>query len=410
MDLVCCQFHSGTISEVQKHVPSIINSCNIASRIHANSSGPSNYKVNGLCRGRGSQHSLFLDVASFKAPMQRYDGTNVKSRVWRSPVPRATMAEQHTEATAPLPPIPRSIHDISNGDHILGFGANLAEDHPGYKDTEYKRRRSHIADLAKSHTMGEPIPNVEYSAEETQVWGHVLKALSDLYPTHACKEYLNSYPHFNFTPDRIPQLQELSEVLQRTTGWSVRPVAGLLHPRSFLNGLAFRTFHSTQYIRHGSNPMYTPEPDICHEILGHIPMLADRTFADLAYIIGTASLGVSEKEIWHLTKLYWYTVEFGTVQEEDGVKAFGAGLLSSFGELKHMRTGTDGIMPEFMELDPFAKLPKMSYKDGFQKKYFLCESFQDAVAKLQAYSKQILRPEVEALILEAKRSQLGKML
>jgi phenylalanine-4-hydroxylase len=156
--------------------------------------------------------------------------------------------------------------------------------------------------------------------------------------------------------------------------------------------------------------MYTPEPDICHEILGHIPMLADPTFADLAYIIGTASLGVSEKEIWHLTKLYWYTVEFGTVQEEDGVKAFGAGLLSSFGELKHMRTGTDGLMPEFMELDPFAKLPKMSYKDGFQKKYFLCESFQDAVAKLQAYSKQILRPEVEAQILEAKRSQLGKML
>ncbi len=88
MDLVCCQFHSGTISEVQKHVPSIINSCNIASRIHANSLGPSDCKVNGLCRGRGSQHSLFLDVASFKAPMQRYDGTNVKSRVWRSPVPR----------------------------------------------------------------------------------------------------------------------------------------------------------------------------------------------------------------------------------------------------------------------------------------------------------------------------------
>jgi phenylalanine-4-hydroxylase len=178
-------------------------------------------------------------------------------------------------------------------------------------------------------------------------------------------------------------------MLQKTTGWQIRPVAGLLHPREFLNAFAFRTFHSTQYIRHGSNPMYTPEPDICHEILGHVPMFADPSFAELAWVIGQASLGASEKNLWHLAKLYWYTVEFGTVKEGEEIKAFGAGLLSSFGELKHMRDGTNGVMPEFVELDPFMKLPKTSYKDGFQKKYYLCDSFTDTVAKLRAYSRSI---------------------
>eukprot|EP00245_Coleochaete_scutata_P008778 TRINITY_DN2742_c0_g2_i1.p1 TRINITY_DN2742_c0_g2~~TRINITY_DN2742_c0_g2_i1.p1 ORF type:complete len:162 (+),score=30.28 TRINITY_DN2742_c0_g2_i1:65-487(+) len=137
--------------------------------------------------------------------------------------------------------------------------------------------------------------------------------------------------------------------------------------------------------------MYTPEPDICHEVLGHVPMLADPDFANLAHAIGLASLGASEKEIWHLTKLYWYTVEFGTVMEDGQVKAFGAGLLSSFGELQWLQSGANGSFPMFLELDPFAKLPKMSYKDGFQKQYFLCSSFSDVATKLRAYAKSIQR-------------------
>lgn len=288
-------------------------------------------------------------------------------------------------SAAVLPPVPRSIHDIPNGDHILGFGANLAEDHPGYHDEEYKRRRSFIADLAKKHKIGEPIPDINYTTEETRVWAEVLTKLSELYPSHACKEYLESFPLFNFSPSKIPQLEELSQVLQHYTGWKIRPVAGLLHPRQFLNGLAFKTFHSTQYIRHTSNPMYTPEPDICHEILGHMPMLVHPEFADLAQVIGLASLGASDKEIWHLTKLYWYTVEFGTIEENKEVKAFGAGILSSFGELQHMKSSK----PTFQNLDPFAQLPKMSYKDGFQNMYFLCQSFSDTAEKLRSYARTI---------------------
>lgn len=297
-------------------------------------------------------------------------------------------------AQEPLPPFPRSIEEISNGDHIMGFGADLAEDHPGFPDEEYKRRRTYIADLAKVHKIGEPVPRVEYTEEETAIWRQVLQKLRHLYPTHACREYLGAFPRFDFSPEQIPQLQDVSEVLRERTGWRVRPVAGLLHPRDFLNGLAFKYFHSTQYIRHGSNPMYTPEPDVCHELLGHVPMLADPAFADVAQQIGLASLGASKKDIWHLTKLYWYTVEFGTIEEEGEVRAFGAGLLSSYGELEYMRSGHEGRVPEFVPLDPFKKMPKMSYKDGFQKTYFRCSSFADAAQKLRTYAASIQRPDV----------------
>uniref|UniRef100_A0A7S3QR79 phenylalanine 4-monooxygenase n=1 Tax=Dunaliella tertiolecta TaxID=3047 RepID=A0A7S3QR79_DUNTE len=171
------------------------------------------------------------------------------------------------------------------------------------------------------------------------------------------------------------------------TGWQIRPVAGLLHPRDFLAGLAFKYFHSTQYLRHHSQPSYTPEPDLVHECLGHMPMLANQEYADLVQAIGEVSLGANEKMIWHLTKVYWYTVEFGLIREEDKVKAFGAGVLSSYGELQHMAR-----IPELLPFDPFQKLPKMSYKDGYQKAYYVLNSFEDAEQKLRELARAMKDP------------------
>jgi len=172
----------------------------------------------------------------------------------------------------------------------------------GFHDPAYKQRRVDICNLAKTHSLGEPIPRLEYTSEEHAVWSAVLKELEPLYERHACAAFLKALPAFNFTADEVPQLQDLSAVLQRTTGWQIRPTAGLLHPRDFLAGLAFRCFHSTQYMRHPSKPDYTPEPDLVHEVLGHVPMLADPAFCDLAHNIGVASLGADDKTIWHLTK------------------------------------------------------------------------------------------------------------
>jgi len=282
----------------------------------------------------------------------------------------------------------KSIHDVDNGS-ILGFGADLSPDHPGYHDESYKQRRWNIANAAKAHKIGDPIPCLEYTEEEKAVWAQVVLELRELHQAHACSQFLRAVQAFDFREDRVPQLQELSEVLQAHTGWCIRPVAGLMHPRHFLAGLAFKTFHSTQYMRHPCQPSYTPEPDVVHELIGHVPMLADPDYADLVQAIGLASLRADDKMIWHLTKVYWYTVEFGVVREGADIKAFGAGVLSSTGELAHMASGKAHFVP----FDPFSKQPKMSYKDGYQQQYFVLESFEDGAAKIRDLAATLHLPE-----------------
>lgn len=277
--------------------------------------------------------------------------------------------------------VPQSIHDINNCS-ILGYGGDLAEGHPGFHDVEYKNRRTAISDIARDHKVYDPIPAIKYTAEEVETWATVLRQLRSSIPKWACKEYIKTYEALGFREDCPPQLQEMNEALQYATGWSIRPTAGLMHPRQFLNGLAFRTFHSTQYMRHHSNPIYTPEPDVIHELLGHVPMLLNSEYCELVEEIGKASLGASDKEIWILTKVYWYTIEFGVLREGEDIKAFGAGILSSFGELEWMGTGKAKIEP----LDLTKPLPKMSYKDGYQQRYFCLDSFIDGAAMLTEFA------------------------
>lgn len=313
------------------------------------------------------------------------------------------------DSSVAYPKVPQSLADVDNG-KILGFGQDLAEDHPGYHDPSYKQRRIDICNLAKTHKIGRPIPRIEYTKEEQAVWSKVMQELLELYPHYACKEYLRTFPMFNFTPYEVPQLEDLNATLKKTTGFKIRPVAGLLHPRDFLNGLAFETFHSTQFLRHPSSPTYTPEPDLLHEALGHVPMLADPNFVDLVKAIGVASLGADDKTIWKLGKLYWYTVEFGVVREGNDVKAFGAGILSSYGEMRNMAEGKAELLP----FDPFAKQPAMSYKDGYQKQYFVLESFEDGAAKLREYCEYVqkgLPDDVKAKVESAvARHELLKRL
>ncbi|ERE88857.1 phenylalanine-4-hydroxylase [Cricetulus griseus] len=292
-----------------------------------------------------------------------------------------------------VPWFPRTIQELDRfANQILSYGAELDADHPGFKDPVYRARRKQFADIAYNYRHGQPIPRVEYTEEEKKTWGTVFKTLKALYKTHACYEHNHIFPllekYCGFREDNIPQLEDVSQFLQTCTGFRLRPVAGLLSSRDFLGGLAFRVFHCTQYIRHGSKPMYTPEPDICHELLGHVPLFSDRSFAQFSQEIGLASLGAPDEYIEKLATIYWFTVEFGLCKEGDSIKAYGAGLLSSFGELQYCLSDKPKLLPLDLE-----KTASQEYNvTEFQPLYYVAESFNDAKEKVRAFAATIPRP------------------
>ncbi len=213
----------------------------------------------------------------------------------------------------------------------------LPIDHPGAHDPEYRARRDFIAQLARRYREdpNHVIPDVDYTPEETAIWRHVYDQLDQTQRRRACTPYLESKRRLGISRDVIPQLRELDQKLRATSDFRLAPIEGLVDTRAFMSWLGKRTMLCTQYLRHHSRPDYTPEPDIVHEIIGHIPNFTNRDFADFSQFIGRGAVVASDRQLEQLGRLYWFTVEFGLVEEGENVKAFGAGLLSSYSELEH---------------------------------------------------------------------------
>lgn len=160
---------------------------------------------------------------------------------------------------------PRHARDLDNCNHLMTkYEPELDMNHPGFADKAYRERRKQIANIAFSYKYGDPIPHIEYNEDEISTWTSVFRTVVDLLPKHACAEYNRVFQLLQdegiFREGAIPQLKDMSDFLQRHTGFTLRPAAGLLTARDFLASLAFRVFQSTQYVRHPTSPFHTPEP------------------------------------------------------------------------------------------------------------------------------------------------------
>jgi phenylalanine-4-hydroxylase len=224
-------------------------------------------------------------------------------------------------------------------DDAGGVTVHLAHDHPGANDPEYRRRRNEIAAAALSWETGEPIPRIEYTEQEHDVWRTVCRELAPKHERYAVREFREAKARVALPADRVPGLDEVSARVCPLTGWRYVPAAGLVPLERFYRRLADRAFHSTQYLRHPAVPLYTPEPDIVHEVIGHGHLLATDTFGLLHRLAGLAARRLRDPEsLRFLSRVFWFSLEFGVVIEDGELRAYGAGILSSYGEIEEFRT------------------------------------------------------------------------
>ncbi|MEM8712942.1 MAG: phenylalanine 4-monooxygenase [Planctomycetota bacterium] len=221
------------------------------------------------------------------------------------------------------------------GSDSASFQVSLSRDHPGLHDLEYRRRRDEIAALALAYEPGNTPPRVAYTAAEQATWRTIWEHLRPAHERFASVEVNAALDRWAPWEREIPQLDELADESGPLdgTGFRFEPVPGLVPSSEFFSSLRRGVFQSTQYMRHPSRPLYTPEPDLVHELVGHAGTFAIPGVAALSRAFGEAAEGAGGSDLQRLERLYWFTVEFGLVAEGGSPKAFGAGLLSSAGEL-----------------------------------------------------------------------------
>jgi phenylalanine-4-hydroxylase len=214
-----------------------------------------------------------------------------------------------------------------------------------------------------------------YTGEEHAVWKTLFERQSRLLPGRACDEFVKGMDELPIGADRIPDFRRLSEILDKRTGWQVVAVPGLVPDDVFFDHLANRRFPAGHFIRKPDRLDYLEEPDVFHDVFGHVPMLMNPQIADYiqAYGVGglrAQKLGVLEK----LARVYWYTVEFGLVQQEDGLRIYGAGIASSATETLF---ALEDPSPHRLRFD-LERVMRTRYRiDDFQETYFVIGSLDE---------------------------------
>jgi phenylalanine-4-hydroxylase len=213
---------------------------------------------------------------------------------------------------------------------------------------------------------------IRYSEEEHSVWGELIDTQLSMLEGRVCQEYIDALDVMDFPRDRIPQLQEVSDVLMEATGWSVTPVPALIDFTRFFELLARRQFPVATFIRRREEIGYLQEPDIFHEVFGHTPLLTDYRFAAFTEAYGKAGLAADPGDHAMLARLFWFTVEFGLIDDGGDLRSYGAGIVSSPGELEY---ALDSDIPQRKPFNALDALRTPYRIDIYQTVYFVLESF-----------------------------------
>ena len=179
-----------------------------------------------------------------------------------------------------------------------------------------------------------------YTEEQHGVWAELVGRVLPELEQHAARAYLEGFDIIGLQRDRLPNLASISARLRPRTGWNSTPVSGFLPAPAFFEMLASRNFPTTTWLRSRESLEYTPEPDIFHDVFGHVPMHAHEVFAEFLEHYGRVCASISDPAVLEkLGRLFWYTVEFGLIREGDAFKVYGSGLISSHGECRNVMDG-----------------------------------------------------------------------
>jgi phenylalanine-4-hydroxylase len=222
-----------------------------------------------------------------------------------------------------------------------------------------------------------PDGRVDYDATEDATWAHLYERQMALLPGRACDAYMRGHQILDLPPDRVPQLPDVNDKLRACTGWEVAAVPALIGFKEFFELLADRKFPAATFIRRPEDMDYLPEPDIFHEIFGHCPLLTDPVFADFSHRYGQLGVNATREERVLLARIFWFTVEFGLIQQDDGLRIYGAGILSSPGETVYsLDTEGEGANSERAPFDPEVVLRTPYRIDIYQSVYFVIQDFR----------------------------------
>lgn len=220
-----------------------------------------------------------------------------------------------------------------------------------------------------------------YTPEQHAVWKTLFERQSKLLVGRACDEFVAGMKALPISPDQIPDFRQLSEVLKQHTGWEVVAVPGLVPDEVFFEHLANRRFPAGQFIREANQLDYLQEPDVFHDVFGHVPLLMNPIIADYIQAYGVGGLRAKEKGVLDLlARVYWYTVEFGLVQQKDGLRLYGAGIVSSYTESIF---ALDDCSPNRVRFD-LARVMQTDYRiDDFQETYFVIRDLDELLQLAQ---------------------------